>query len=124
MDGFLDILSNKFFVTYYAVLVWFAFILVIEKQPSDEKNGDFKVKWFLDKYWDNMLLTTLFAPLVVIYDEEGFLLAKLAISKWTDFQQGSVFHDLIYITAGFQVSIIIIGIKKLREWAKKFKTRK
>ena len=111
MNEWMDIVQNKYLVSFYAVIVWYGFHFVIRKDKEDDKNGSFKISRWWKKTWDNVFLTFLAAPFVVLFDAEILWLFN--------FYQGdekfNAVSKLVYISAGPLVSIIIIAIKKWRK---------
>lgn len=107
-EGWLEIAQNKYLVAFYAVIVWYAFHFVIHKDKQDEKNGSFKISRWWKKIWDNVLLTFLVAPFVVLFDAEILWL----FNSYHGDEDFSSVSKLVYISAGPLVSIIIIAIKK------------
>ena len=102
--------QHEYLLSVYGVLVWYAIMFSMSKDKYDKEAKKFKFRKWWSSNNDNVFVTILFSPLTVIFDDE---IVSIYNRMATDPLEGV--NNLVYISAGPLVSLIFMGIKKLRK---------
>jgi len=115
MDTLIHIFEHEFFLAVYGAVFYYVIIWSMERnaiQEENKRNGTRKKftfkKWFDDNY-DDMLVTLMVVPLVIIFDDETVIIYNSIFEK--DIEG---IGALVYIMAGPITNLLYLGIKRLR----------
>ena len=98
--------QNHLLLAFYGWLVWNVLMFSLEKDKLDAENKRFNVKRYFRIYYDNMLVTAVFTPILVVFANDLWIYLMDFLGK--DFE----FSDIAYLGIGVFVTFIYWIIKK------------
>jgi hypothetical protein len=106
----------KFIIAFFGSFIYNFILFQKAKELCDENNTEFDYIKYCKLNWDNWLLTTLLAPVLVVYlnDIVALLNHKLSLDLIT--------HEIYYLGAGPFTELVIFGVSKLLGWKKTWVT--
>ena len=109
-NGFNDLFLHPYFLAVYGVIAYFTLKWSFAKNPYDDpeekKKFSFKVWW--GGQYDNLIVTIIFVPLVIIFDEEVVYLIK----RIFDYEIQT--NNFVYLLSGPVVDGIYLGLSEIK----------
>lgn len=103
------IFTHEYFMAFYGVLVYYAIVWSLAKNAAEKKKVKFNFKKWRLSITDNVIVTLLIVPIVIIFDDEiVYLYNQFA-------EQDIVLGKWIYLMAGVLTDLIFRLVQKLRK---------
>lgn len=103
-----DLFGHVYFLALYGVLTWYAAIYSYEASRPENKRKKNYFKAWRNEHIDDIIVTILICPLLIIFDEEAIFVA----SKFFNIELS--FSPIVYIMAGPFTHIVFWSYKKIR----------
>jgi hypothetical protein len=103
------VLTHEYLMAFYGVIVYYAIVWSLAKNACEKKGVKFNFKKWKQATKDNLIVTILIVPLVIIFDDEivylynEFAEDDIVMGKW------------IYLMAGPLTDLIFRLVQKLRK---------
>lgn len=116
MDILIRIFEHEFFLACYGAVFYYVIIWSMARnaiQAENKRNGTrkkFTFKAWFDENYDDMLVTLMVIPLVIIFDDETVMIYNRIFGH--DIEN---IGTLVYIMAGPITNLLYLGLKKFRE---------
>lgn len=108
IDQVTQAVQHEYLLAVYGVVVYFAILFSLSKDKYDSAHKRFKFKEWWRRHNDNLLVTLMIVPLVVVFDDEIIGLVNAHTEK--DIQMGR----MVYLLAGPITNLLYKAITKLR----------
>jgi hypothetical protein len=115
----LKVFEHEFFLAWYGAVFYYVIVWSMARNSVHEYNKNlepgqkrqkFTFKAWFDEHYDDMLVTLMVIPLVIIFDDESIVLYNSIFEK--DIEN---LGALVYIMAGPLTNLLYLGVKKLRD---------
>jgi hypothetical protein len=100
----------KFLIAFFGSLLYNFLLFTRAKDNCDKEDKEFPYGKYCKMNWDNWVLATLFAPVLVWYLNDIVAL----INTW--FGWSLPVYEVYYLGAGVLVELALFGISKLLGW--------
>lgn len=108
-----ELFKNIYVLAAYGFLIYTVVMFVMEKDEYDDKDQHFSVKKYLNKNWDNWLLSIILVPIIATKAQDIWAGAmEMAGKEWN-------FYDIYYLGVGAVVEALYTGIKWIKNKRKK-----
>ena len=98
--------ENHLLLAVYGWLVWNVLIFSLAKDKNDERGKRFNFKAYFVKHWDNMLVTAIITPVLVLFAPTLWMYLMGFVDK------SYAFSDVAYMGVGVFVTFIYWIVRK------------